>query len=49
VAELVNRLRKLEDVESAVYFRGDFNVLGEMHRMGALQLFNRGGEGAVAN
>ncbi|MGP0083484.1 MAG: hypothetical protein ACLP0B_07640 [Steroidobacteraceae bacterium] len=34
VAELVNRLRKLENVESAVYLRrGDFNVFGEMHRV----------------
>jgi hypothetical protein len=34
VAGLVNRLRKLEDVESAVYLRGsDFNVFGELHRI----------------
>ena len=34
VAELVNRLRKLEDVESAVYLRGcEFNVFGELHRI----------------
>ena len=34
VADLVNRLRKLEDVESAVYLRGgDFNIFGELHRI----------------
>ena len=34
VAKLVNRLRKLEEVESAVYLReGDFDVFGEMHRI----------------
>jgi hypothetical protein len=30
----VNRLRKLEDVESAVYLRAtDFNIFGQMHRV----------------
>jgi hypothetical protein len=34
VVKLVNRLRKLEDVESAVYLRGgNFNVFGELHRI----------------
>jgi hypothetical protein len=34
VADLVNRLRKLENVESAVYLRGsDFNIFGELHRI----------------
>lgn len=38
VADLVNRLRKLEDVESAVYLRGgNFNVLGELHRIAQRQ------------
>jgi hypothetical protein len=38
VAELVNRLRKLEDLESAVYLRsGPFNVLGELHRIAQRQ------------
>ena len=38
VADLVNRLRKLEDVESAVYLRGsDFNVFGELHRIAQRQ------------
>jgi hypothetical protein len=38
VAHLVNRLRKLENVESAVYLRGgDFNVFGEMHRIAQRQ------------
>jgi hypothetical protein len=38
VAELVNRLRKLEEVESAVYLRGgDFNVFGELHRVAQRQ------------
>ena len=40
VADLVNRLRKLEDVEIAVYLRGgEFNVLGELHRI-AQRLFH---------
>ena len=34
VADLVNRLRKLEDVESAAYLRsGDFGVFGEIYRI----------------
>jgi hypothetical protein len=34
VADLVNRLRKLENVESAVYLRGGgFNIFGELHRI----------------
>jgi hypothetical protein len=34
VADLVNRLRKLEDIEAAVYLRGtEFNVFGELHRI----------------
>jgi hypothetical protein len=34
VVELVNRLRKLEDVESAAYLGGgDFNIFGELHRI----------------
>jgi hypothetical protein len=34
VAELVNRLRKLEDVESAMYLSGDdFHVFDEMNRL----------------
>jgi hypothetical protein len=34
VRDLVNRLRKLEEEESAVYLRGgDFNVFGELHRV----------------
>jgi hypothetical protein len=38
VADLVNRLRKLEDVESMVYLRGgDFNIFGEMHRVAQRQ------------
>jgi hypothetical protein len=35
---LVNRLRKLEDVESAVYLRGGgLNIFGEMHRIAQRQ------------
>jgi hypothetical protein len=38
VAGLVNRLRKLEDVESAVYLRsGGLNIFGEMHRLAQRQ------------
>jgi hypothetical protein len=38
VADLVSRLRKLEDVESMIYLSGgEFNVLGEMHRIGQRQ------------
>ena len=38
VANLVNRLRKLEDVESAIYLRGGgFNIFGELHRIGQRQ------------
>jgi hypothetical protein len=38
VAELVNRLRKLEDTESAVYLSGtEFNIFGEMHRIAQRQ------------
>ncbi len=38
VAKLVNRLRKLEDVESAVYLRSeDLTVFDEMHRIGQRQ------------
>jgi hypothetical protein len=38
IAELVNRLRKLEDVESAVYLHGTkFNVFGELHRIAQRQ------------
>jgi hypothetical protein len=38
VAELVNRLRKLENVESAVYLRGGaFNIFGEIHRIAQRQ------------
>ena len=34
----MNRLRKLENVESAVYLRrGKFNVLGELHRIAQRQ------------
>ena len=34
VAELANRLRKLEDIESAVYLQGaEFNIYGELHRI----------------
>jgi hypothetical protein len=37
-AELVNRLRKLEDIESAVYLQGrKFNILDEMHRIAQRQ------------
>lgn len=33
-ANLVNRLRQLENVESAVYLRSDdFNIFGELHRI----------------
>lgn len=38
IADLVNRLRKLEDIESAVYLRGsDFNVFDELHRIAQRQ------------
>jgi hypothetical protein len=38
VAELVNRLRNLEDVESGAYLTGgEFNIFGEMHRIGQRQ------------
>jgi hypothetical protein len=38
VVDLVNRLRKLEDVESSVYLRGgEFNVFGELHRIAQRQ------------
>jgi hypothetical protein len=38
IAELVNRLRKLEDVESAIYLRGGgFNIFGELHRIAQRQ------------
>ena len=38
IADLVNRLRKLEDVESAIYLRGGgFNIFGELHRIGQRQ------------
>jgi hypothetical protein len=38
VAHLVNRLRKLENVETAVYLDGgQFNVLGELHRIAQRQ------------
>jgi hypothetical protein len=34
VAKLINRLRQLENVESAVYLRGgNFNIFGELHRI----------------
>ena len=36
VAELVNRLRKLEDVESTVFLRDEF-IFGEMHRIAQRQ------------
>lgn len=37
-ADLINRLRKLEDVESAIYLANpDFNVLSEMHRIAQRQ------------
>ena len=39
VADLVNRLRKLENAESAVYLRGgDFNILRELNRIMQRQL-----------
>jgi hypothetical protein len=38
VADLVNRLRRLENMESAVYLRrGEFNVFGELHRIAQRQ------------
>jgi hypothetical protein len=38
VTDLVNRLRKLENVESAVYLRGgNFNIFGELHRIAQRQ------------
>jgi hypothetical protein len=33
VADLVNRLRKLENLESAIYLQGGFDVLDEIHRI----------------
>jgi hypothetical protein len=33
VRQTINRLRKLENVESARYLSGDFNIWGEMHRI----------------
>lgn len=35
--ETINRLRKLEDVESAVYLGGSFNIFNEMHRIAQRQ------------
>jgi hypothetical protein len=38
IADLLNRLRKLEDVESAVYLRaGNFSIFSEMHRIAQRQ------------
>jgi hypothetical protein len=38
IADLVNRLRKLENVESAIYLRGSgFNIFGELYRIGQRQ------------
>ena len=38
VAELVNRLRNLEDVESALYLRdGELDIFGELHRIAQRQ------------
>ena len=38
VAELVNRLRTLENVESAAYLRGtEFNIFNELHRIAQRQ------------
>jgi hypothetical protein len=38
IAELVNRLRKLEDVESAAYLGGgDINIVAELHRIAQRQ------------
>jgi hypothetical protein len=39
VAELVNRLRKLEDAEAGVYLRSaSFNIFGELHRIAQRQI-----------
>jgi len=46
VAELVNRLRRVENVESAVYLSGDdFDVLAELHRLAQRQFHWQRGYG----
>lgn len=37
IRETINRLRKLEDVESALYLGGPFNIFNEMHRIAQRQ------------
>lgn len=37
IRETVNRLRSLENVESALYLAGEFSVFSEMHRIGQRQ------------
>jgi hypothetical protein len=37
ITQTVNRLRSLENVESAHYLSGDFTIFGEMHRIGQRQ------------